>query len=89
MDCQQVQVDGQEQVGGWELGILVWWGRQAKGPGAGEQLSSGQQDIFAADVGFDQAGMEYDGVLVGSVSGSQTRVTDASGQEKLVFGMGG
>ena len=53
-----------------------------------EQLSKGQQDIFAADVDFDQAGMEHDSILVGSLSGSQAGVADATGQEELVFGLG-
>jgi hypothetical protein len=66
----------------------VGWDDQASGAGAGKQLSSGQQDIFAADVGFYEAGMEYDGVMARSLSGSQARIADATGQEELVFGMG-
>jgi hypothetical protein len=86
VDCiQGSQKAIQPQLFEVDLEFMVGWIWKNELTPSGQQLSAGQQIAFAADVDIDQAGLEYDDLLVGSLSGSQTRVGYGSGEERMVF----
>ena len=93
VDCiEEQENDGQVEhvkLGIGELGILVERLDVEQASKSDEQLPERQQDDLSTFFASIQADVEHDGFMVGSLSGPQATVVDASGQEELVFFLDG